>query len=645
MVRVPGSLEDAQAEFGQGNQASTENGSPSTLLIDDGSADRQSLGRGSTDGTEEGLDANRGLPDESPPAQAGIQPPSARSFKKKPARSKSSRKKMKAPDSDADDRFDLALTVTEAQLAAAYYRKELHAFLLQDGVMKLLRPKLLGDLAGPVSQPTSGPDKLAAVQTLLRLFKEVGIIAGALDAQSLFDLKLSEIQNSTQTLFQLLKPLIVPGAFQIDSIQTSANAQPRRPNGDIVPIRICDRRGRAERAEHEVAAPVREPKIAAASVHHSPEKLDSFFHAAMERFRKEQQLPGTARKLQPTGDQDVDMESVGSPIRHSASWEFDPDDLDLGRPARAVIATTASTSAGGTGAAPRIRVSAMSELKEFSGKDGDEDRSRSWVKKVRSAFVCNQAPDDEKCLVFGDLLTGPSRNWYRQLSGTTRTTWKDLLQSFQIQYCGRCVSVARQYYHARKRSDESPLEYLHRLNVAGLRTRLQVKDGPPDVRREHVEHFIETLDDRDLADQLALLRIPDADILEEVCDLASAPKRDRARQCMARSSPVRSHQLPPVTAQCERSRYRATLVTPTLDQVDRVKMEICAECTRPRLATATERLNIAPLVKTGVYRNKIATVRIVGPVNTRCQTTWGRPSSGALIVGLSSMMIWDVGSG
>ncbi|GMF25324.1 unnamed protein product [Phytophthora fragariaefolia] len=147
----------------------------------------------------------------------------------------------------------------------------------------------------------------------------------------------------------------------------------------------------------------------------------------------------------------------------------------------------------------------MSELKEFAGKDGDEDRARSWLGKVKSAFIRDQAPDQETCLVFGDLSPDQldiARYWYRQLSRTTRSTWKDLHQSFQVQYCGRGVSVARQYYHARKRSDESPLEYLHRLNVAGLRTRLQIKDGPPDVRREHVKDVIETLDDRDLADQL-----------------------------------------------------------------------------------------------------------------------------------------------
>ncbi|POM79702.1 Hypothetical protein PHPALM_2561 [Phytophthora palmivora] len=172
----------------------------------------------------------------------------------------------------------------------------------------------------------------------------------------------------------------------------------------------------------------------------------------------------------------------------------------------------------------------MSELKEFAGKEGDELRARAWLRKVKSAFVRDQAPDEEKCLVFGDLLTGSARNWYRQLSRTTRSTWKDLLSSFQVQYCGRGVSVARQYYHARKRSDESPLGYLYRLNVAGLRGRLQIKDRRAGRSRLCLEHFIETLDDRDLADHLALLRIPDADTLEEAL---RSRQRAKARQSKA----------------------------------------------------------------------------------------------------------------
>ena len=54
----------------------------------------------------------------------------------------------------------------------------------------------------------------------------------------------------------------------------------------------------------------------------------------------------------------------------------------------------------------------MAELKEFSGSEKNEEWSRNRVSKVRSAFLRDQAPDEEKSLVFSDLLTGPVRDWY-----------------------------------------------------------------------------------------------------------------------------------------------------------------------------------------------------------------------------------------
>ena len=108
----------------------------------------------------------------------------------------------------------------------------------------------------------------------------------------------------------------------------------------------------------------------------------------------------------------------------------------------------------------------MKDLKEFTCKDRDEDKARSWISKVKSAFLRDQAPDEEKCFMFGDLLLSPARNWYNQLSRSTRHKWKPLLDCFMIQYEGKGVFVARQSYLARKRSDETPLEYLHRISVA-----------------------------------------------------------------------------------------------------------------------------------------------------------------------------------
>ncbi|OWY92270.1 hypothetical protein PHMEG_00038797, partial [Phytophthora megakarya] len=87
------------------------------------------------------------------------------------------------------------------------------------------------------------------------------------------------------------------------------------------------------------------------------------------------------------------------------------------------------------------------------------------------------------------------------------------------------VSVARHYYHTRRRSDESPLDYLYRLYVAGLRARRKIKDGNAKERREHDDHYIETLEDQDLAERQTLLRLTDADDLEEVLRA-----RDRAKK-------------------------------------------------------------------------------------------------------------------
>ena len=76
----------------------------------------------------------------------------------------------------------------------------------------------------------------------------------------------------------------------------------------------------------------------------------------------------------------------------------------------------------------------IGELTEFNVRDRDEDCATSWITKVKSKFLSDQIPDEEKCLVFGDLLTGSAQNWHSQLIRTTSLTWKDLLEGFMAQY-------------------------------------------------------------------------------------------------------------------------------------------------------------------------------------------------------------------
>ncbi|CAH0522647.1 unnamed protein product [Peronospora belbahrii] len=89
---------------------------------------------------------------------------------------------------------------------------------------------------------------------------------------------------------------------------------------------------------------------------------------------------------------DAEMESVGS-------CEYNPDDMDLDGPlARMANATLGQMS----NMASRIKLSATSDLKEFHGKDQDEDRSRSWVTTLKTAYTRDQAPDEESVSILED---------------------------------------------------------------------------------------------------------------------------------------------------------------------------------------------------------------------------------------------------
>uniref|UniRef100_M4BST1 Uncharacterized protein n=1 Tax=Hyaloperonospora arabidopsidis (strain Emoy2) TaxID=559515 RepID=M4BST1_HYAAE len=164
--------------------------------------------------------------------------------------------------------------------------------------------------------------------------------------------------------------------------------------------------------------------------------MQIYFAKAMEKFLRDRQrrITRTAQIVRPATNHnvfgacmpDTDMELADS--HHSRGNAYNHDDLDIGDLRRLQLATTEATTGGGF-ASQRIYMSAIAELKEFSVRDHGGDRARGWVRKVESSFLRYQAPDSEKCLVFGDLLISPARNWYSQLSRSTRNKWKDLLES------------------------------------------------------------------------------------------------------------------------------------------------------------------------------------------------------------------------
>ncbi|POM73861.1 Reverse transcriptase [Phytophthora palmivora] len=315
------------------------------------------------------------------------------------------------------------------KIVLTYYQRELTSFLIVNPVMKIMRPKMSNTPQGPTTSPIDTSNTLEAVKTLMRTIKEAGIEPKHFDANVLFDVELAAIHDATATLHKLLAPPTsskMPKetpkltSFRSPEYQTgssqyaSATSEAGSDNSVDLQRMTLGPSGSSMLHERKANANQNHPGTAYAPL--NSDRMHTFFNAAMDRFLKEQQTartqPMTQPQTDPRGMRDVEMESVGS---HSGyQGEFDPDNLSIDVPQPALVASAGISSGNQarTGvAAPRIRVSAISELKEFSGKENDEDRARSWQGKVKSVFVRDQALDD--VVMELDLLPGESRGYWK----------------------------------------------------------------------------------------------------------------------------------------------------------------------------------------------------------------------------------------
>ncbi|POM71995.1 Reverse transcriptase [Phytophthora palmivora] len=278
------------------------------------------------------------------------------------------------------------------------------------------------------------------VMRILRLKQKAGMTTGAFDADDAFDLNLKVIQTATQDLFSKLKILVDEIPHTTDPVpsppasltnrQTSSShyasaaedesdlsSEPKRmslgPSGTLmlearskIQLRNQSRSGRSR-----PISPSEDQITPATTSDASSGTLQKYFEAAMSRFLVEQRgstMDQGTVKIQDPGSQDVEMESVRS--EHSTfRREYNPDNIDFPAVSRATVATATSGSAEST-MIQSVRISAISDLTEFTGKDQDEDRARAWIGKVKSAFMRGQASDEKKCLTFADLLTGSAKN-------------------------------------------------------------------------------------------------------------------------------------------------------------------------------------------------------------------------------------------
>ncbi|KAE8984263.1 hypothetical protein PF011_g20845 [Phytophthora fragariae] len=284
--------------------------------------------------------------------------------------------------------------------------------------MRILQPTQIGDQTGTVTTPATADNKLEVIKILMNLLQEAGLVAGAFYADDLFRPDLRIFQLSAKELFDKLKVILGekvtdPSATSSPDSPTQIGSTGDRTSSPFVSAAEADSDASSElrrmslgpsgaamlhaRSKVSRQKPTRSKAKKASGTANKPttssphlvittdnattstDKLESYFQAAMSRFLREQHItmPNLATRTLPNpGTRDVEMESAGSGDLERLQWEYDPDDLDLPAAAPAAMATAAVGFSEST-LIQRVRISGVSDLKEFTGKDQDEDRARA----------------------------------------------------------------------------------------------------------------------------------------------------------------------------------------------------------------------------------------------------------------------------
>ncbi|KAE9286874.1 hypothetical protein PR003_g26201 [Phytophthora rubi] len=127
-------------------------------------------------------------------------------------------------------------------------------------------------------------------------------------------------------------------------------------------------------------------------------------------------------------------------------------------------------------------------------------------------------PPNTWCIPFELSLYDGAQHWYRQLPRKTKRTWTLLSQAFIKSYCAEFTRSAKvRYYSAKRYSKEHVCDCLNRLNGYARNAGVQFEDAGRDAKH-HVEHFLDTCDDRGLEECLCHVRVSDIYELEGMID-------------------------------------------------------------------------------------------------------------------------------
>ncbi|EGZ05050.1 Eukaryotic/viral aspartic protease, active site, partial [Phytophthora sojae] len=480
------------------------------------------------EGAAKGRDASRGPTSRKPAKADDQQQPTAKAAMKRKS-PKRRKKKLRAPDSAEESLSkpqgkDTGRQYTVEEVRYVVARTELFRLLEQDPILVFLKPMLMSNFTGPFVVPDF--DSLTSVAhaapTLFQMLRDSGFVLGAFEMERLAHRAAAspwQHPQSGQSAPSTTTPSPPPryqSSVDSDSSFESPKRMPMNRPPRVMQLSAAPARTEVTKpAEEVLPKALRESiiKLRQTTVMSAP-RADT---AAIPTGPPASPTLTVAR---PQEAADVAMESVRSRSstrsRTRRNADEDPDDLfdlDIGVPR--TVATVSTATAGGVALA-RVHLSASSELKEFSGRDASEEKARLWLNHRKSAARRDGMTGEEVCGQFSDLMSGPARQWYLQLPRKVKKSWTELMEQLRVQYCTATTMRL-------SAPDETPLDYLYRLNVAGLRANIPYTEGTTEQKGENVEHFIRTLStqETELASRLTLMEVADSEALE---------KKLRARQ-------------------------------------------------------------------------------------------------------------------
>ncbi|OWY94245.1 hypothetical protein PHMEG_00036081 [Phytophthora megakarya] len=182
---------------------------------------------------------------------------------------------------------------------------------------------------------------------------------------------------------------------------------------------------------------------------------------------------------------------------------------------------------------PRTKITThlpLGNINAFSVYTNKSKKSMQWLRTFIYEMKGTHTPPNDWCMSFELSLQDGALHWVRQLPRKTRRTWKHLSDAFIKYYCSK-------YYSAKREDKEHVCDYLNRLNGYARNAGVQFENGGRKAK-SHVEHFLDTCDDRGLEGRLCHVRVIDILDLEEMINdiLKRRDRKSKRDSSVSRSS-------------------------------------------------------------------------------------------------------------